>query len=160
MQNTDETPTVQLGETPHRAPLGSSSGNTLQRVPTVDPLGTVRTEPAGLQKDNFDKNIQTRQRTLLTVLAEYKDALDTGEFVSEMITHCQNSGLDQHKGLIISAIMKKCPSGTRLGRRVRASLKDTKHKLQAQQSGTGSGATLTPSWNDNMVAAQYLKNSG
>ena len=65
--------------------------------------------------DNFDKNIQTRQRNLHTVLTEYNGDLDSYQFVTEMITHCQNSGLDQHKGLIISAIMKKCPIRLGLG---------------------------------------------
>ena len=104
-----------------------------------DPARTHRKEPRGLDDPlnaeadtddtSLEKLIQQRQRSLHAILPTYKDSVNIHEYVSEVKTHCDNSGLEQHRGRIISAIMNKCPMGTFLGRRLRASLKETEQQL-------------------------------
>jgi hypothetical protein len=80
------------------------------------------------------------------------------EYVAELKVHCENSGLDNHRGLIIAALMKKCVSGSFLGRRVRASLKATEQAIiQEHVAAGGTPETAKTSWHDNTLAARYLQ---
>ena len=132
-----------------------STPNTVSRI-----LSFQASDPtvSDATKDNFDKSIQNRLRSLQAVLPDYVKGVNITEYVAELKVHCENSGLDNHRGLIIAALMKKCVSGSFLGRRVRASLKATEQAIiQEHVAAGGTPETAKTSWHDNTLAARYLQ---
>ena len=105
---------------------GTPSTGSAQRALTFQNANNAA-DVAG--KTNFEKSIQERLKILQALLPDYTAEVDINEYVEELRSVCENSGLDKHRGLVITALMKKCELGSYLGRRIRASLTATKQAI-------------------------------
>ena len=133
---------------------GTPSTSSAQRALTFQNANNAA-DVAG--KTNFEKSIQERLKILQALLPDYTAEVDINEYVEELRSVCENSGLDKHRGLIVTALMKKCELGSYLGRRIRASLTATKQAIiQDHVAAGGTEETANTSRYDNKLAVRYL----
>jgi hypothetical protein len=111
------------------------------------------------KRDAFHKEIVSLQNNLNTVLPVYsKEGVEsTKDYVDEVKTLVETSGLGEHRGLILASLRKAMPMSTRLGKRIRATIKEVRKKIIEEHTGSGQPGQPPISLENQASAARYLQ---